>query len=681
MGTCKSNKARLVLNNRFFASVMLQSIRFPKTLRWVINLTGIFLLIFTLFRAVTFLWFRPVGMYWSDALPAFILGLRYDLRWVAVILMPVVLLSINREWSPFYADRNKKFWTWYLAVLTFILFFFFAAGFGSFSYNQTPLDAGAMNFAEDFTISIRMIWQTYPLLWMLLGLGVAVWFFRWMYHKSHWQVISKTDGLGIPHRRDYLVIAALILAGFIHGSVTIRPLKRADCFRFQQSFLSYLAINPLQNFAATLSLRQPSYSEDRTRALYPVLAEWMDWPAGEGMRFTHLAAPRSTSSESRPNIVLIQCESFSMYKSSMSGNPLNATPFVDSLSRRGVFFDRCFAPTFSTARALFAILTGIPDAQLFKFSSRNPKALDQYTIINGLEEYEKHYFLGGDAEFNNFEGILKNIHGLQMHTGVRPLIPPVNVWGISDKDLLLEADQVFSKSKAPFFAYIQTAGNHRPFQRSISLGDIDFVRDTVPDEVLQQYGFESVDEYNAFRYTDYCFRSFFNKAKQSPYFSNTIFVLVGDHGVAGNASAVYPPVWTTQRLTDQHVPLIFYAPGLLPPQRRHEVASQIDVIPTIAGLLHRPYENRTLGRDLLDPRPKKNFAFVTNASDMIGIVTDEHYFVHNINSGENKLFSMDSTATTVVSEKNAPARNKLSELAYAFFETSRYLIMNNPRNR
>lgn len=620
-------------------------------------------------------------MHGSDALPAFVLGLRYDLRWVAVVLMPVVLLSIKREWTPFYSDRNKKYWTWYLAILTFILFFFFAAGFGSFSYNQTPLDAGAMNFAEDFTTSIRMIWQTYPLMWMLLGLAVAVWFFRWMYRKSHWQVISNTDGLGIPHRRDYLLVAGLLLMGLIHGSVTMSPLKRADSFRFQQRFLSYLSINPLQNFAATLSLRQPSYSEDRTRALYPVLSAWMNWPSKEGIRFSHLAAPRSSSTESRPNIVLIQCESFSMYKSSMSGNPLQTTPFVDSLSRCSVFFDRCFAPSFSTARALFAILTGIPDAQLFKFSSRNPQALDQYTIINELEDYEKHYFLGGDAEFNNFEGILKNVNGLKMHTGIRPLIPPVNVWGISDKELLLEADQVFLQSKTPFFAYIQTAGNHRPFQRAIPLSDTDFVRDTVSEEVLQRNGFESIDEYNTFRYTDYCFRHFFNKAKQSFYFNNTIFVLVGDHGVAGNAKAVYPPVWTTQRLTDQHVPLIFYAPGLLAPQRRHEVVSQIDVIPTLAGLLHRPYENKTLGRDLLDPSPKKNFAFVTNAADIIGIITDEHYFVHNINSGENNLYPLDTTATKPAGESLTKLRSQLEELAYAFFESSRYLIMNNPRKR
>src|SRR5258705_13341415 len=103
-----------------------------------------------------------------------------------------------------------------------------------------------------------------------------------------------------------------------------------------------------------------------------------------------------------------------MYKSTMGGNPLNTTPYFDSLCRNGIFFDRCFTPHFSTARALFAILTGIPDAQLFKFSTRNPLAIKQHTIINNFSDYEKHYFLGGSPEFNTFEGLLQNIASLNM---------------------------------------------------------------------------------------------------------------------------------------------------------------------------------------------------------------------------------------------------------------------------
>ena len=160
-------------------------IRLPKTLIWVLTLMGIFVLIFTLFRVITFFAFRPSDVNFLQAFPAFVLGLRYDLRWIAIVLLPVVAFSTNSTFSPFYSAKNKKIWSLYLAILTLTIFFFFAAGFGSFAYNQTPLDAGAMNFAEDFTISVQMIWQTYPLIWMLLGLVVAVLFFRWMYHKSH----------------------------------------------------------------------------------------------------------------------------------------------------------------------------------------------------------------------------------------------------------------------------------------------------------------------------------------------------------------------------------------------------------------------------------------------------------------------------------------------------------------
>ena len=90
----------------------------------------------------------------------------------------------------------------------------------------------------------------------------------------------------------------------------------------------------------------------------------------------------------------------------------------------------------------------------------------------------------------------------------------------------------------------------------------------MPDDTLKKYGFESVEEYNSFRYADYCFQKFIEAAQKETYFNNTIFVFVGDHGVSGNATAMYPDVWTNERLTDEHVPLLFYAPKLLQPQKR-----------------------------------------------------------------------------------------------------------------
>lgn len=659
---------------------MLTRFKIPKTILWVANLLAIFLLIFTLYRLaiyLAFIAFKANGISFIEAIPSFLMGIRYDLRWIAFILLPIILVSMMPKLSPFYSARNKKWWTWYLAVVTFIVFVFFAAGFGSWSYNQTPLDAGAMNFAEDFTISWKMMRQTYPMFWMLLGLAVAVFFVRWMYHRSHWQVINKTDGLGILYRRKHFCIAALILGLFAWGNFSWPPLSRNDCFRFSNKYKSDLAINPLQNFFATLKLRKPEFNEEKARAAFPLMAEWMELPNGSNFSYRRETGPRSNALESRPNIVLVQCESFSMFKSSMSGNPLNTTPYFDSLCRNGIFFDRCFTPHFSTARGLFAILTGIPDAQLFKFSTRNPEALQQHTIINNLEDYEKHYFLGGSAEFNNFEGLLKNIDGLQMHTEDSFNLPKINVWGISDKDLFLKANEVLRKNTKPFFAYIQTSDNHRPY--TIPELDADFKKVFVPEEELKKYGFESLQEFTAFRYSDYCFRKFLEAAQKESYFHNTIFIFVGDHGVAGNAEAMYPAVWTEQRLTDEHVPLLFYAPHLLTPQRRSEVVSQIDILPTVAGMLQQSYVNTTLGRDLLDPAKKNNYAFITNTAGGIGMVTDDFYFTRNINFPDVQLSPMHPRAALYSKTQQDSAKKKLAAFTNAFFETAKYMLMNNKK--
>jgi phosphoglycerol transferase MdoB-like AlkP superfamily enzyme len=210
--------------------------------------------------------------------------------------------------------------------------------------------------------------------------------------------------------------------------------------------------------------------------------------------------------------------------------------------------------------------------------------------------------------------------------------------------------------------------------------DTDFVKVKVEEEELKKYGFESIDEFNSFRYFDYCIQLFMEAAQREKYFHNTIFVFVGDHGVAGNAEAIYPPVWTEQRLTDEHVPLLFYAPQLLTPQRRTEVVSQIDVLPTIAGMLHQSYVNTTLGRDLLDPAKKNHYAFITNTADVIGIVTDDFYYSRNINSSEEQLSPMHSRAGQMDEAYKEMVRKKLAVFASAYFETAKYLLMNNEKN-
>ncbi len=656
---------------------MLLRYRMPKTLLWVFNLLIIFVMMFTTYRLVTLMAFMPEDEAWTDMLPSLFLGLRFDLRWISMILLPIIIASLIPGFSPFYSLRNRKIWTWYLAVMTFIVIFFFAADFGAFSYNRTRLGASALNFVEDPGISAKMLWQSYPIMWMLLGLFVAVLLLRHMFRKMHVNVVTKTDGKGIRYSRKWFIGAIFFFAFFVHGNVGTEPLKWNTAFRFNNSFKSFLALNPLQNFFYTLKLRRTDYDESAARAYFPVMQNWMGFSKNE-FSYKRTIAPAPGSLKTRPNVVLVMCESFSMYKSSLSGNKLNTTPYFKSIADSSIFFERCFTPHFSTARGLFATLTGIPDVQRSTFSTRNPNALDQHTIINDFEGYKKYYFLGGSPSFNNFEGLVKNITDVEMHVEGKFEQEPVDVWGISDKNLFLEANEVFAKQDQPFFAIVQTADNHRPF--TIPREDLDkFEQKEVSKEELKKYGFESLQEYNAFRYADFCIQTFMEAAKKEKYFSNTIFVFIGDHGVSGDATSIYPDVWTDERLTEEHVPLVFYAPGLLQPQKRKEVVSMIDVLPTIAGISGISYTNTTMGRDLINGPSVNNGAFIIYHDEgRIGMVTDQYYFTKNLNFNREEVHLMDPSIKFTAHELDS-IKKKMTIITSAYYETAKWLLVHNKK--
>lgn len=653
---------------------MLLKLRLPKTLLWVINLLVIFIMLFTAYRFLTLLAFKPEGERWIDLIPSFFLGLRFDLRWISMILLPIVIASLIPELSPFHSLRNRKIWTWYLAIITFVIVFFFAADFGAITYNRTRIGASALNFVEDAGISAKMLWQSYPVIWMLLGLFLAVIFFRLMYGKLHLNIVIKTDGKGILYKRSWFFGAIVFFAFLVYGNVGEQPLKLNAAYQFNNSFRTLLALNPLQNFFYTLNLRRSGYDETKAREYFPLMKQWMGFD-NSSFTYNREVAPAPDALQTQPNIVLVVCESFSMYKSSLSGNPLNTTPFFQSMADSGIFFNRCFTPHFSTARGLFATITGIPDVQLSKFSTRNPQALDQRTIINDFKGYDKFYFLGGDPGFNNFEGLVKNIDDVQMNVEGKFHCKPVNVWGIADKDLFLEANKVFTKQRKPFFAIIQTADNHRPF--TFPKNEDGFRPESASAEELKKYGFESLDEYNAFRYADHSVKKFIETAKKEKYFDNTVFVFVGDHGVTGNAKNIYPKAWNDHRLTEEHVPLLFYAPKLLPPQKRTDVVSQIDVLPTIAGIAGQAYTNTTLGRDVLRNQTGNHYAFIISHDEgRIGMVTNDFVFTKNLNFSQEQIHFFNENVSYTPQQRDS-IKKKMTEFTSAFYETSRWMLVHN----
>jgi phosphoglycerol transferase MdoB-like AlkP superfamily enzyme len=658
---------------------MRKRLQLPPTGRWVLQLFFLFLFGFTIMRLITFYTFHPRGVFVTDVIPSFVMGLRYDIRWICIILAPLLLIGSIPIFSPFHSKRNRTIWLIYLIIIGAILIFFFGADFGHFDYIDTRLNASALNFIEDFAISMNMLWQSYPLLWIFLGISLVIYGFYKVLHRTHRKVDFTIDETPFKPMR-VLWLTLFVFIG-ICGNNPAKPLKWSDAFHLGDNFKAYLALNPLQNFFTTLKLREPFADDGRAAEQFNKMKDLLNLNDQRQVLNYRRVETFPVPADKR-NVVLVLCESFSMYKSSLSGNPLNATPFFQQLANEGLFFDRCFSPHFGTARGVFALLTGIPDVQLSKFSTRNPRALNQYTILNSFKEYSKYYFIGGNSEFNNFKGLLvNNVPGLKLYEEGMYKSPRFNVWGISDHDLFKEAHQILNQEKKPFFAIIQTADNHRPFV--IPEQDKPYVdKRLFSNDLLDKYGFSSQDEFQAFAYTDYSIQSFIERVKKEEWYHNTLFVFIGDHGVKGNASALYPSSWTNERLSDEHVPLLFYAPGFIKPEKRTEPVSQIDVLPTIAGLLRTPYVNTTLGRDLLRKPDGKDFSFIIHHDEgKIGIVNKDYYYILNLNLQKDTLVPVRYNVPVLGTEDYQQIKKDLSVKTIAFYETARWMLLNNQKQK
>lgn len=660
--------------------------RIPKLLRWIFSVLLFFIVVMSLCRLVFFWKYHLPGVPLSGK--AMFLGLRYDVKFASMLSMAMLLLCTIPFLNPFKNSRIAGFWNILLTSVFVLMIIVYAADFYHYDYLQQRLNATVLNYLQDAGISFSMMWQTYPLLKILLLLILLLilsfLFFRWLLFR-----FQTEDGWYKRRNIPAYIISFLLLAFFMVGKVIYRqgqfPLRWSDAFTFNNKFKSNLALNPFQSFFSSLKFRNSSFDEKKVREYYPLMASYLDV---QNMDSANLNFERKNivpdTFTNKPNIVLVICESFSAYKSSMYGNPLNTTPYFNSLCSKGVFFDRCFTPAYGTARGVWAVITGMPDVAIPGTASRNPNAVDQHTIINDFSGYSNFYFLGGNATWANVRGLLtNNIGSLHLYEQDDYKAKPIDVWGISDKNLFLEANNVLKEQTKPFFAVIQTADNHRPYTIPAE-DEAVFTKKEFPKDTLRKYGFESNAEMNAFRYTDFCYEKFIAAAQKEKYFDNTIFVFVGDHGIRGNAGNMFPKTWTEQGLTCEHVPLLFYSPKYLQPNRISSVCSQADVLPSVAALAKVNYTNTTFGRNLFDSSlqlySQQHYAFIIDHDEAkIGLVSNDYYFQKSITAASGELFSVKDNNPVPDNDGTRKEKEVLNKLTTAWYETSRYLLFNNKK--
>jgi arylsulfatase A-like enzyme len=179
-----------------------------------------------------------------------------------------------------------------------------------------------------------------------------------------------------------------------------------------------------------------------------------------------------------------------------------------------------------------------------------------------------------------------------------------------------------------------------------------------------------------------------DSASKEKYFNNTLFVFVGDHGIRGNAGDMMPKVWTEHGLTVQHVPLLFYAPAFLKPAIIDRKVSQIDVLPSIAGLTQMQVSNTTLGRNIFsnlyfsDSNDLRNHAFILDPEQkLIGLLNEKYYYEYNLVSKKEGVYSLQHNYSLLPNEPDKELLNNFRNLTMGYYETSRYMLFNNKKKK
>ena len=327
--------------------------------------------------------------------------------------------------------------------------------------------------------------------------------------------------------------------------------------------------------------------------------------------------------EKQYNIILVTIESLSANFMSHFGNKENLTPNLDSLANKGLFFTNLKATGTRTVRGLEAIALSIPPTPGNSIV-RRPNNENLFNISTPLRDrgYEAKFIYGGNGYFDNMSYFFEN-NGFEIID--RPKfneneISFANVWGVSDEDLynktISEADKSYIKNK-PFFNFVMTTSNHRPY--TYPEGKID-----IPSKTGRN---------GAVKYSDYAIGELIKKSATKPWFKNTIFVFVADH-CAGSSGKTDVPLWRYQ------IPAIFYAPNIITPRTFSKNISQIDIAPTLLGILNLSYDSKFFGADVLKNHNKfYERSFVSTYSDL-GYFKDEKLYLLKLKK-ELKVFDVN----------------------------------------
>jgi len=545
---------------------------------------------------------------------SFLYGLWFDLSMAAKVVAPFALW---RVWRPEADQIERRLVLAGFAVLSLTCVITLIAEVEFYKEFQVRLGPLALEYfgkPEHNRIVLGMIWHGYPVVrWLVAGFAIWAVFF-WIGRR--FKTPPGRQLAGWPER----CVASLLLAGLTvigaRGGFRGSPLRWGDASFSQDAYANHMAQNGLFSLIDTVRHRQrgknalvwkKSMSRDEAFAAArevivrpeEKLESPQDFPL---LRRSPAAGPALLK---RPrNVVLVLMESFSARFCGATGASFGATPNFDELARQGILFDRAFSVSTHTAQGVFGTLCSFPNLPDYDGVMKQPIGMQPFLALPALLKesgFRTLFLYNGLFSWDNKEGFFRG-NGVERFVGDGDYVNPVFVdpdWGVSDLDVFQRANEEFAVlagTKKPFLGLILTLSNHAPFNLPKPSGL----------EWLTVGGDQNL-RVNGVHYADWALGQFMTRARQSEWFNDTLFVFTGDHGFG------IPPLITEAGLLHQHVPILFYGPGIFGPKGevRHQVISQLDIAPTILGLLGVEPLHQSFGRNVFSLSPEdKGHAYV-----------------------------------------------------------------------
>ncbi|MCH5327740.1 MAG: sulfatase-like hydrolase/transferase [Coprobacter sp.] len=638
-----------------------------QSLRYLVSTHLLGLLFFTVFRCILFI----QGYAGLDAasrslrmvFPAFVRGIWMD-NVIAcyIFLIPLTVCSVSALFN-YYGKRLYQGIYLFFAIFYSIAWMISAADIPYFNYFFKHINASVFNwFGYWKTTAGMMLGERSYLLAVLLAVGAILLFCR-LTHRLLRQLLNGLSCQPSNWREKAVIFlcSALLIGGClfgIRGRIGYNPIKVSAAYYCNNTFLNQLGIPPTFNLLRS--------SLEASKSEYKGIDLMNDEEAVQSVReLLHITdtlpdiSPiarqvTATAEPTRQNVVLVLMESMSAKLMERYGNHAHLTPTLDSLAQVSLCFDRFFSAGTHTNHAIHSVLYSYP--ALMQRNSMKGAVIPFYAGLPTILQdngYETLFFMTHESQYDNMNGFLRTNGFNRIYAQENyPREKVVNSFGVQDDflyDYALNVLNGTAKDEKPFFCVLLSISNHPPY--------------VVPEHFKAH---SSTDEMRIVEFADYALGEFMKKAAAASWFSNTLFVFVGDHGKkVGELRSDMP-------LSYNHVPCLFYSPGNIEPQPIGALGGQIDLAPTLLGLLNISYINNGFGINLLqESRP---YIFFTS-DDAIGCLNEELFYINKPKGQQEWLLQIDNCEENGPTEQTE-AQVQMKNYAFSMLQTAQYLMKN-----